>query len=54
MSNGFSEVIFQMSVMAIIVAVGYLAKKIKIFNESSDKSLSALIINITCPALHIF
>lgn len=51
MSNGFSEVIFQMSVMAIIVAVGYLAKKIKIFNESSDKSLSALIINITCPAL---
>ncbi len=40
-----------MSVMALIMATGFLAKRIKIFNEASDKTFSEFIVYITCPAM---
>ena len=51
MKTGLSEIITPMSVMALIMATGYLAKRIGIFNESSDKTFSGFIVNITCPAM---
>ena len=51
MQVGLREILTPMSVMALIMASGYLVKKIGIFSEASDKTLSRFIINITCPAM---
>ena len=40
-----------MAALVIIVVVGFIAGKIGYMDESFDKRLSALIVNITCPAL---
>ena len=37
--------------LVIIVVIGFIAGKIGYMNEEFDKKLSALIVNITCPAL---
>lgn len=51
MQTGLTEIITPMSVMALIMATGYLTKRIGIFTDSSDRILSRFIINITCPAI---
>ena len=40
-----------MTALVIIVVIGFIAGKIGYMNEEFDKKLSALIVNITCPAL---
>jgi len=50
----FAEVINQLAVMLLIIAVGFVAKKLKILNEDGDKVLSSLIVNVTTPFLIIF
>lgn len=51
MRIGLTEIITPMSVMALIMATGYLTKRIGIFNDSSDRIISNFIVNITCPAM---
>lgn len=51
MQNGLTEIITPLTVMALIIAIGYIAKRIGIFNDSSDKIFSGFVVNITCPAL---
>ena len=45
------ENITVMTALVIIVVIGFIAGKIGYMNEEFDKKLSALIVNITCPAL---
>lgn len=45
------ENITVMAALVIIVVVGFIAGKIGYMNEEFDKKLSALVVNITCPAL---
>lgn len=51
MQIDFGEVVNQLAVMAIIIATGYIIKKIKIINENGEKNLSSLVVNVTSPAL---
>ncbi|MBR5773979.1 MAG: AEC family transporter [Clostridia bacterium] len=46
-----SLVLNQMIILVALMIVGFIAHKIGILNPTSNKSLSKLIINITCPAL---
>lgn len=46
-----SLVLNQMIILVIMMIVGFIAHKIGILNPTSNKSISKLIINITCPAL---
>ncbi|HHW48600.1 MAG TPA: AEC family transporter [Clostridiaceae bacterium] len=50
----FAEVINQLAVMMLIIALGFAAKKLKILNEDGDKTLASLVVNITSPLLIIF
>jgi len=54
MNFNFNEVIIQLTVMILIILIGYLAKRIKILNNDGDKMLSSLIIYITSPSLVIY
>lgn len=49
----FNEVINQMLVMVLIIAVGFLARKLKVLTKEGNSTLSGLVINITSPALII-
>ena len=40
-----------MAVLFIIIALGYLARKLKIVDDAFDKVLSRVIMSITCPAM---
>lgn len=46
-----SLVLNQMIILVALMVVGFVAHKIGILNPTSNKSISKLIINITCPAL---
>ena len=46
-----SLVLNQMIILVIMMVIGFIAHKIGILNPTSNKSISKLIINITCPAL---
>lgn len=46
-----SLVLNQMIILVALMIVGFISHKIGILNPTSNKSLSKLIINITCPAL---
>lgn len=46
-----SLVLNQMIILVVLMIVGFIAHKIGILNPTSNKSISKLIINITCPAL---
>ena len=46
-----SLVLNQMIILVALMIVGFIAHKVGILNSASNKSISKLIINITCPAL---
>lgn len=47
----FLDTLGQMSVLFIVVIVGFVSHKLKIMNVALDRSLSVLIINVTAPAI---
>jgi len=48
---GFFTVAMQVSILVILLAVGYLTLKVGILDQKSTRRLSGLLINITIPAL---
>lgn len=46
-----SLVLNQMIILLILMIIGFVAHKVGILNPTSNKAISKLIINITCPAL---
>jgi len=48
---GFFTVAMQVSILVLLLAVGYLTLKVGILDQKSTRRLSGLLINITIPAL---
>lgn len=48
-----NNVLQQMIILFILMAVGYIANKTKVMDEESNKKFSKLVINITSPAIVI-
>ena len=44
-------VLNQMIILLILIAIGFIAKKLKVITENGDSSISKLVINVTHPAL---
>lgn len=49
--DAFSHAATQMLILFVIVAFGFLARKLKLMNDGFDSMLSKLVMNITLPAM---
>ncbi len=47
----FIVVVEQVGILAILMAVGYIASRVKVINENESRSMTALLTNISLPAL---
>lgn len=47
----FLDTLGQMGVLFILVIIGFICHKLKIMNDTFDRSLSVLIINVTAPCI---
>ena len=50
-SMGFLDTLGQMGVLFLMVIIGFTCHKLKLMNDTFDRSLSVLIINVTAPCI---
>ena len=48
------EIIIQIAIVFILIAIGYAANKLKVLDEEFNRKLSKLVILIACPCLVLY
>ena len=48
------EIITQIAIVFILIAIGYAANKLKVLDEGFNRKLSRLVILIACPCLVLY